>query len=135
MKTKLSLACIGLISILVIQAQTQREIPAAFGPHTNLAPKDFAEAASFTSTQRIVGTYFFYWYDAATKEHIIDGDGSDALTDHPVDVAALSYKSVRWHKKELSDMIAAGIDVMLPVFWGAPSEQNAKAFCTGATPG
>ncbi|MGC8829650.1 MAG: DUF5010 domain-containing protein [Verrucomicrobiia bacterium] len=102
----------------------EREIPPAFGKYINLTEKDFARSQSFTSKDKIVGTYYFYWYNIYTKEHIIDPDGTDALTDHPADMTDFSYTSVRWHKKELSDMIDAGIDVVLPVFWGAPSEQN-----------
>jgi hypothetical protein len=110
-----------------LAAPGPREIPPAFGRYVNLQPADFAQARSFTSADRIVGTYYFYWYCAQTKEHIIDGDGTDALTDHPASSDDFSYRSVRWHKKELSDMIAAGIDVVLPVFWGAPSEHGTNA--------
>ena len=42
-------------------AQTQKEIPPAYGPHINLQPKDFAGSKSFKSSDRIVGTYYFYW--------------------------------------------------------------------------
>jgi hypothetical protein len=108
-------------------AETQREIPPPPGKHVKLAASDFLESKSFGAQERVVGTYYFYWYDAQTKEHIIDGDGTDALTDHPASLEDYSYRSVRWHKKELGDMIAAGIDVVLPVFWGAPSEQGANA--------
>ncbi|MCI0748020.1 MAG: DUF5010 domain-containing protein [Verrucomicrobia subdivision 3 bacterium] len=105
----------------------ERPIPPAFGPHVGLKPNDFADARSFQASDRIVGTYYFYWYDAATKEHIIDGDGTDALTTHPPTLEDFSYRSVTWHKRQLRDMIAAGIDVVLPVFWGAPSEHAPKA--------
>ena len=109
-------------------AQTEREIPAAFGPYINLQPKDFVAARTFKSSDRIVGAYYFYWYRTETKEHIINPeDGSDGLTDHPATFEDFSYKSVRWHKKQLSDMSEAGIDVALMVFWGAPSERNEKA--------
>ena len=108
------------------QGQTHT-IPPAFGPHVNLAAADFREAESFKSSDRIVGTYYFYWYDCYSKSHIVDGDGSDALTTHPPALDDFSYKSVRWHKQQLRDMMAAGIDVVLPVFWGAPSEQDSKA--------
>ena len=57
---------------------------------------------------RIVGTYYFYWYDAASKVHVIDGDGTDALTTHPPTLDDFSYKSVKWHRRQLEDMIAAG---------------------------
>jgi len=102
--------------------QTPREVPPAFGPYVNPKASDFAGAKSFTNKDRLVGTYYFYWYCADTKEHILNGDGSDALTDHTAPGTKLCYHSVAWHKKELSDMIAAGIDVVLPVFWGSPAE-------------
>ena len=107
--------------------QTTREIPPAFGPHVGLTEKDFAGTQSFTPKDRIVGTYYFYWYCAQTKEHIVNGDGSDALTDHPATMDDFSYRSVRWHQQELRDMMAAGIDVALPVFWGAPSDHGTNA--------
>jgi hypothetical protein len=105
----------------------EREIPPAFGPYVNLTDPDFAGSRSFSAMDRIVGTYFFYWYDIHTQEHIVDHDGTDALTTHPATLEDFSYKSVRWHKQQLADMEAAGIDVALMVFWGAPSEQDPKA--------
>jgi len=124
-----SRACaVGLLVVgLQANAQNTREIPPPFGPHIHLTAQDFAESRSFGRSERIVGTYYFYWYNVGTKEHIVNGDGSDALTDHPKSLEDFSYRSVRWHKKELEDMTAAGIDLVLPVFWGAPSEQDAKA--------
>lgn len=71
----------------------------------------------------MVGTYYFYWYDAPSKTHVVNGGvGTDALTDHPPALEGFSWKSVAWHRKQLLDMEAAGIDVALMVFWGAPSE-------------
>jgi hypothetical protein len=126
-KTALELLTALLVTASLFAAPPPREIQPAFGPHVNLTTKDFAESKSFAAADRIVGTYYFYWYDVYSKGHIIDGDGTDALTDHPASLEDFSYTSVRWHKKELSDMIAAGIDVVLPVFWGAPSEQATNA--------
>lgn len=62
-----------------------------------------------------------------SKAHVVDDDGTDALTTHPPTLEGFSYKSVAWHRRQLEDMMAAGIDVALPVFWGAPSEQNPQA--------
>ena len=101
-------------------------IPPAPGPHTNLTERDFAEARSHSATNRLVGTYYFYWYNADTKEHLVNGDGTDALTDHPATLDGFSYASAAWHRKELLDMMEAGIDVVLPVFWGAPSDQGTR---------
>ncbi len=74
-----------------------------------------------------MGTYYFYWYDLPSRAHIVDGDGTDAMTTHPATLEGLSWKSVAWHRRQLEDMMAAGIDLVLPVFWGAPSEQAATA--------
>jgi len=108
-------------------AQDARPLPGAFGPFTHLTAEDFTGSQTFRAQDRIVGTYYFYWYDNDSKEHILDGDGTDALTTHPPTLEDFSYKSVRWHKQQLADMMAAGIDFLLPVFWGAPSEHNEKA--------
>jgi hypothetical protein len=116
-----------LLAVAAALRAAQRDIPPAFGPHVNLTAADFAGSQSFKKSDRIVGTYYFYWYNVYTKEHIVDGDGTDALTTHPATMEDFAYTSVRWHKQQLRDMIAAGIDVVLPVFWGAPSEHEAKA--------
>lgn len=105
----------------------ERTIPPAFGPHINLNEADFADSRSFSAGDRIVGTYFFYWYDVHSKAHILDGDGSDALTTHPPTLEDFSYKSTNWFKQQLADMEAAGLDVALMVFWGAPSEHDPAA--------
>ena len=82
----------------------QRLIPPAFGTNVHLSRKDFADSKSFKSNERIVGTYYFYWYDVETKSHVIDYDGTDALTTHPPTLENFSYKSVAWHKKQLRDV-------------------------------
>ena len=77
---------------------------------------------TWTSSDRIVMTPYFYWYDVWTQSHLLNPDHSDALTTHPVTLSGFSYKSMQWHKTQLSDMEAAGIDVVLPVYWGDPSQ-------------
>ncbi|MCC6124748.1 MAG: DUF5010 domain-containing protein [Pirellulales bacterium] len=105
----------------------EREFPPAFGPYVKLTEKDFAESKSFSAQDRLVGTYYFYWYDIYTGAHLRDGDGTDALTTHPPTLDDFSYKSVRWHKRQLADMEAAGIDLALMVFWGSPAERETAA--------
>jgi hypothetical protein len=70
-----------------------------------------------------VVTPYFYWYDVYSSAHIIDSDRTDALTDHPPTLTGFSYLSRAWHRGELLDMIEAGIDVLLPVYWGEPSQR------------
>ena len=70
-------------------------------------------------------TYFFYWYDAPTGLHTRNPNGSDSLTNHPADIYApfFSFKNPLWLRQEILDMKAAGIDVILPVFWGSDRER------------
>ncbi|MCX7044806.1 MAG: DUF5010 domain-containing protein [Candidatus Sumerlaeota bacterium] len=105
----------------------QPAIPPPYGRYIHLGEDAFAGVRSYSVKDRIVGTYYFYWYCVDTKEHIVNGNGTDALTDHPASMDHFSYRSVRWHKQQLLDMMAAGIDVALPVFWGAPSERESKS--------
>lgn len=76
------------------------------------------EVESFSSKDKLITAYYFYWYDNYSGAHIFNPDGSDALTDHPANMQNFSYKNADWHKKELLDMIEAGIDIVLPVYWG-----------------
>jgi len=79
-----------------------------------------SQATAFRSGDPLIATTYFYWYDAESKAHVVNHDGTDALTDHPPTLDGLSFKNVDWHAEQLSDMIAAGIDVVLPVYWGTP---------------
>ncbi len=95
------------------------------GPYVNPRPEDFAGASSYTAQDRVVLTSYFYWYDVYSGAHLTNSDGSDALTDHPPTLTGFSYKSTAWHRQQLLDMMAAGIDVLLPVYWGEPSQRLA----------
>ncbi len=99
--------------------------PGRFFP---LKADDHKNAASFQQGQPVVGTTYFYWYDIDTKSHVVDGDGTDALTTHPADMNDLSFKRVPWHKIQLRDMIDAGVDFLLPVFWGVPGKYDGWSF-------
>jgi len=77
----------------------------------------------YSSKDRFVATYYFYWYDDASGQHFRNPDGSDGMTDHPADPKGYSYNRPAWHKKQMVDMMEAGIDVVLPVFWGCPANR------------
>lgn len=78
--------------------------------------------SSWTKQDRLVMTPYFYWYDVWSQAHLLNPDNSDALTTHPVTLTGFSYKSLAWHKTQLRDMEAAGMDIVLPVYWGDPSQ-------------
>ena len=71
------------------------DAPGAFFP---LRARDHRDATSFQRGRPVVGTTYFYWYDIDSNAHILDGDGSDAMTTHPADMTDLSYKRASWHQ-------------------------------------
>jgi hypothetical protein len=115
-----------LFSAIAAAAGTLSEKPP--GEFFPLQKADHEPADSFEQGQPIVGTTYFYWYDIDTKSHIIDGDGTDALTTHPADMTTISYKRPAWHKQQLVDMMDAGIDFLMPVFWGVPGKYDGWSF-------
>lgn len=98
------------------------------GQSIGLKPGDLQPAVKWADDEPIVGTYFFYWYDAHTKEHWLNADGSDALVDHPADPNGYSYRSVDWWQRELRDVAAAGVDFIAPVYWGVPGQYDKGPF-------
>jgi hypothetical protein len=96
-------------------------LPDPPGPHVGAPDPNRPPAADFREGTPLVATTYFYWYDAETKAHIVNHDGTDALTDHPPTLEGLSYKNIDWHATQLTDMMAAGIDVAMPVYWGSPA--------------
>ena len=98
------------------------------GPHFPLAPEAHDGAASFKHGQPVVGATYFYWYNAGTGAHVMDADFTDALTTHPADMDNLNYREPSWHKAQLEDMIDAGIDFLMPVYWGVPGHYETWTF-------
>jgi hypothetical protein len=93
------------------------------GPYAPLTESAFEGVSSYRADDRLVLTSYFYWYDVYTAEHLTNADGSDALTDHPATLTGFSYRSAAWHRTQLLDMMEAGIDILLPVYWGEPSQR------------
>jgi hypothetical protein len=123
--------CLSLLFVLLLPGVTQAEQSADDltllkppGPHCPVAAEELKAVDSYRTEQPIVGTHFFYWYDDQTKAHFVDHDGTDALTDHPANGDGYSYKSAAWWERELLDVRAAGIDFILPVYWGYPGDYD-----------
>lgn len=90
------------------------------------AADEIANAPSFAPETRVVATHYFYWYkwpdehffaDPTTRQH-------DILRHHFPSAENVSYESSAWHRKQMEDVLAAGIDVVLPVYWGAPDNPD-----------
>jgi Domain of unknown function (DUF5010) len=69
----------------------------------------------------LVFTYFFYWYDAYSGQHLQAADG---LRLHFPPDPAPSYRNVAWFQRQFEDMAQAGIDVVLPDYWGYGPDQQ-----------
>jgi len=87
-------------------------------------PEGFVYEAKYP-IPRLTFTHYFYWYQAdprrdAPVSHIVFEDGSITLQDFPIKGAGPWFSSdrVQWHKEELSEIVSAGIDVVLPIYWG-----------------
>lgn len=100
------------------------------GSHISLDAGAHQNAPGFRTGQPIVATTYFYWYDVYTGAHIRHRDGADAMTTHPPEdvMRDLSWKSVASHDAQLQDMSEAGIDVLLPVYWGVPGVYDSWCF-------
>ncbi len=86
-------------------------------------------ARTFKKSDRLLCTTFFYWYDPEVASIMANPDnptggqsGEPAFSVHPVEkhLAEFSYRNLEWIDKQISDMSAAGIDFMLPVYFGTP---------------
>ena len=94
------------------------------GDHVAATEKNVGPGQTFSKDDKVLATYYFYWYDAPTDAHVETANGHDLLTDHPPTLEGFTYKSVDWHKQELRDMMDAGINVVLPVYWGDTGSQS-----------
>ncbi|MBU0640773.1 MAG: DUF5010 domain-containing protein [Planctomycetes bacterium] len=85
-----------------------------------------AAAPSFGPDEHVVATHYFYWY-RWPNEHFFDGANHkhSILRHHFPDDHAVDYESADWHRRQVEDLLAAGIDVALPVYWGAPNDYEA----------
>lgn len=71
--------------------------------------------------EQVIFTYYFYWYDSQTGEHLgphAPARDADSLTDEPISFPAITWRGTEWHRRQIEDMIYAGVDVILPVYWG-----------------
>ncbi|WP_155624087.1 DUF5010 domain-containing protein [Burkholderia territorii] len=82
---------------------------------------------SFRSDERVLCTTYFYWYDVINgADYLKNPDGAQASGDEyafavtPSDLKGLSYTLPAWHDEQLRDVVSAGIDVILPVYFGSP---------------
>ena len=87
------------------------------GPYVVPDWRDFG-IQTFGVTQRVVTTFYFYWHDLTNPARRARYDSGDFK--RPPDLDRYSFALPETHYREFGDMLAAGIDFVLPVYWGAP---------------
>ena len=95
------------------------------GPYRVPLTTDFP-IQTFAADQRIVATYFFYWYDAATYRAAQAQRSFDPYPFHPPNLDTISFRDPDWYEHEFRDMLAAGIDLVLPDYWGEPGQYDRR---------
>ena len=91
------------------------------GPYRLPYQQDFT-LESFGASQRVVAAYFFYWHDADWVRARLAAGRPDVLPYHPTDLDSMSFRDPAWYEHQFQDMLAAGIDVVLPDYWGEPGQ-------------
>lgn len=134
-------------------------LPTALGqavpdPPGSFIPVSATQAAaipSWASGDRAVAAYYFYWYKwkngcagelcdpVYTRSHIEFATGYhnsskplDALTNHPIDLKDWDFENPAWHNTQIENMLSAGIDILLPVFWGVPGRYGKEGHVVAA---
>jgi hypothetical protein len=100
----------------VFAGAAEQEIPPAFGPRREPETRGRCRKPQLFDQGPHRRHLFLHWYDIHARARLVDPDGTDAPTAHPPGLEHCSCKSVRWHKRRLADMEAAGIDLALMAF-------------------
>ena len=95
------------------------------GPYRAPLTTDFP-IQSFSADQKIVGVYFFYWFDAANYRAAQAQRNFDPYPFHPPNLDTISFHDPDWYEHEFRDMLAAGIDMVLPDYWGEPGQYSRR---------
>jgi hypothetical protein len=72
----------------------------------------------FAADQRLVTTYYFYWHDLTDPARRARYESG--AFNSPPDLNRYSFLYPDKHLRDFTDMREAGIDFVLPVYWGAP---------------
>jgi hypothetical protein len=118
--TLLTLALVVAVLGLGAAAHKRAQAPAR-QTTSHAPPASVVHQLLGTNSWPLVVTYFFYWYNAATHQHLRPQDG---LPIHLPTSPAPSWASVPWFEDQLADMTDADINVVLPDYWGSSSEQE-----------
>jgi len=72
----------------------------------------------FRADQRLATTYYFYWHDLTDPQR--RARFASGQFPAPPDPDHYSFLMPETHEREFRDMLDAGLDFVLPVYWGEP---------------
>lgn len=79
------------------------------------------QAAPHAEAVPLVATHYFYWYRWPDEHMNPAADPRREGHLHQVpELESVSYLDPAWHAAQFAQMAACGIDIALPVYWGAP---------------
>ncbi|MCB9882149.1 MAG: DUF5010 domain-containing protein [Planctomycetes bacterium] len=102
----------GVILTLGLGAAVSPAFGQLEGPFAAPATPAIRTAVSNSLNTPVVATHYFYWYREP-------GEHMEQLGLHFPEGQRVGYDLQAWHRAEMEDVVAAGIDVVLPVYWGA----------------
>ena len=75
----------------------------------------------------VVATHYFYWYRWPDHHfHQPGAPGHEGHTHHFAEPERVDWRSADWHAEQFRAMAQCGIDVALPVYWGAPGAYDRR---------
>ncbi len=87
------------------------------GPYLPPGWTDF-NLNTFAPNRRLVTAYYFYWHNLADPAR--RGRYESRQFDAPPDLDHYSFLLPETHERQFNDMVDAGLDFVLPVYWGEP---------------
>ena len=124
---------VAISAALALTAPAWAALPPAPGPYIAPGWNDFS-GSGVDEQDWQVGTFYFFWYNTKNGMHIVDSDGTDACTTHYykwipgttsyAQPPILAWDEPAWVEEQLEDMLAAGIDFLMPVYWGVPGTKD-----------
>ena len=86
------------------------------GPYIQPVWTDFT-LRSFSAADYVATTYYFYWHNLTDPDRLARQQGRFHV---PPDPAHYTFLLPETHQREFNDMLAAGLNFVLPVYWGEP---------------
>lgn len=88
-------------------------------------PEELEKIENHEKGSKVAAAYYFYWYQKPNEKtpngrHWKNDDGTPAFMDTDESGVDMDYTSVEWHKQNLTNAWAAGLDSLILASWMLP---------------